>query len=44
MDEQLDICLIIKKLTFLEEAISTVLSDHQLNALYLKDKNTLAHI
>ena len=44
MDEQLDVCLILKKLTFLEEAISTVFSDHQLDTLYLKDKNTLAHI
>ena len=36
--------MILKKLTFLEEAISTVFSDHQLDTLYLKDKNTLAHI
>lgn len=44
MDEQLDICLMIKKLAFLEQAISTIFSDHQLDALYLKDKNTLANI
>lgn len=36
--------MIMKKLTFLEQAISTIFSDHQLEALYLKDKNTLAHI
>jgi hypothetical protein len=41
MDEQLDICLIIKKLSFLELAISSVLSEHQLDTLYLKDKNSL---
>lgn len=39
IEKQLDIGLILKKIIFLENALSTLFSKHQLEALYLNDKN-----
>jgi hypothetical protein len=42
IDEQLDISHIMKKLLFLERGVTAMLSEHQLEALHARDKQTLS--
>ena len=41
MDEQLDIALLLKRLRYLEEGLSVLLSTHQFDTIFLMEPQTI---
>ena len=41
VDQQLDIINLMKRLLFMERAVSCLMSEHQLDSLYLQDSQLL---